>query len=63
MKAKVIPETCIGCGICVGICPEVFRMVDGKAVVIIEVVPPDLRVLCRQAAADCPVQAIEIKET
>lgn len=26
-------EKCIGCGSCESICPEVFEMIDGKAVV------------------------------
>ena len=63
MKAKVDPDICIGCGICVSICPGVFRMEDGKAVVFVATTPAELFVLCRQAASDCPVQAIEIEET
>jgi len=62
MKAKVNPETCIGCGICVNVCSEVFRLEDGKAVVIVEIVPAGSYATCRQASEECPVQAIEIKE-
>ncbi len=28
MIAKVDPDTCIGCGTCPAICPEVFQMND-----------------------------------
>ncbi len=28
MKAVVDKETCIGCGLCVNICPEAFRLED-----------------------------------
>lgn len=32
MKAMVDPDTCIGCGLCCGLCDAVFRMNDeGKA--------------------------------
>lgn len=35
MNPRVNKETCIGCGICPSICPEVFTMShDGKAEVI-----------------------------
>ena len=29
MKAYVDDETCIGCGTCPEVCPEVFHMTDG----------------------------------
>ena len=33
MKAYVDKDTCIGCGLCPEICPEIFKMEDdGKAV-------------------------------
>ena len=28
MKARVDQDTCIGCGVCPSICPEVFDMKD-----------------------------------
>ena len=40
MKAKVDQETCIGCGVCPSVCPEVFEMKDdGKSHVIADPVP------------------------
>lgn len=62
MIAKVDPETCIGCTLCVATCPGVFQMKDDKAVVVVALVPVELHVLCRKAAEDCPAQAIEVKE-
>jgi ferredoxin len=51
---KVDREKCIGCGACVSICPEVFEMKDGKAVV-----KSSTKAKCvREAADSCPVQAI-----
>ena len=29
MKVNIDREGCIGCGLCVEICPEVFRIADG----------------------------------
>lgn len=62
MKAKVDPETCIGCTLCVSICPEVFHMQEDKAVVYVDIVPAALADLAKKAADDCPVTAISITE-
>jgi len=61
MKAKVDPDICIGCGLCVSTCPEVFRMESDKAVVYVETIPAKLGDLCRKAADECPVTAIEVR--
>jgi len=63
MKASV-NESCTACGLCVETCPEVFEMPDDADIarVIVDTVPPDAEDACRQAADDCPVEAIEITE-
>ena len=61
MKAKVDPDVCIGCGLCVDTCPEVYRMEADKAVVYVEVVPVKLEDLCRKAKEECPVDAIRVE--
>lgn len=60
MKARVDADTCIGCGLCVSTCPEVFKMEDDKAVVIGSVVPKTAEENCKKATEDCPVTAIII---
>ena len=63
MKAKVDPDTCTGCELCVSTCPEVFEMNDdGVAVAKAEEVPKGAENSCREAAGDCPVEAIEVEE-
>ena len=60
MKAKVDPDICIGCGLCVDICPQVFKMNDDKAVAFVDVVPKEAEESCKKAADDCPVTAITV---
>lgn len=62
MKAKVDPEICIGCELCVQVCPEVFKMEQDKAVAFIDPVPASVQDSCRQAAEQCPVTAISINQ-
>lgn len=61
MKYKV-NENCIGCGLCTGMCPEVFSMTDeGLAIAIDEDVPEDALDSAAEAMDSCPVGAIEEK--
>ena len=62
MKATVDQDTCIGCALCVQICPEVFKMEEDKAIVFVPVVPPEVAATCQEAAESCPVAAITITE-
>ena len=62
MKVTVDEETCIGCEVCVDTCPEVFEMVYDKARVKINEVPKDVVEPCREAAENCPVEAIQIED-
>ncbi len=62
MKTKVDPDLCTGCELCTQICPEVFEMEDDLAVTKVDEVPADIEEACRQAAEECPVEAIIIIE-
>lgn len=57
-----VNEGCIGCGLCVGTCPDVFSMTDGGVAVAIETeVPADVIGSAEEAKDGCPVGAIEEK--
>ena len=59
MKYRV-NENCIGCGLCAGICPEVFSMTDeGVAEAIESEVPAEAEGTAAEAKDSCPVGAIE----
>jgi len=58
MAVKLDQETCIGCGVCVSSCPDVFEMDGDKA----KVIDADNNSGCAQDAADaCPVQCITVE--
>ncbi len=64
MKAKVDPDLCSGCGLCEGVCPDVFEMNDeAVARVKMEVIPSEAEESCRDAAEQCPCEAIIIDES
>ncbi len=58
---KVNKEKCVGCGLCISICPEVFELDEnGKSTIKKEMkenkeVPPCVK----EAIKSCPAQAIE----
>jgi ferredoxin len=61
MQANVDRDLCIGCNLCVEICPEVFVMGDDMiAKVIVGEVPAALEEKANDAKASCPVDAISM---
>ena len=62
MKAIVNQETCIGCGMCIDICPEVFVYnSDNKSEAVFDEIPDDLIDRAIEAKEICPVEAIVIE--
>ena len=61
MKVKIDENLCTACGLCVDNCPEIFEMND-TAFVKNENVPAELEEKVKDAAENCPVEAITIKE-
>lgn len=60
MKVSIL-DSCVGCGACAIINPEVFDMKDNKAIVN-NINIDKTEDLCIDAAISCPVNAIEIDE-
>lgn len=62
MIAKVDRTSCIGCGACASICPNVFEIDDeGIAIVTKNPVPGEEEENAQEAADGCPVEAITLE--
>ncbi len=60
MKVRVDEATCIGCGVCESLCPEVFKMGDDLKAKVLQ---PETDLECARDAADsCPTGSIIIEE-
>jgi len=62
MRVTVDEDTCIGCGLCVEECPEVFEMNDDQVRVKADEIPEDVMESCKEAAENCPVEAIQMED-
>lgn len=62
MKVTIDKSGCIGCGLCAGTCPEVFRIgEDGLAEVYAQPTGEE-EASAREAEENCPVSVIQTAE-
>lgn len=59
MKAKV-NEGCIACGMCVSLCPEVFRFNDEGLAEAYTDITEETRETAEEARESCPVSVIDL---
>ena len=62
MKVKIDKDLCTACGLCADTCPDVFSMGDESAEVKVETVPSEFEDKVKEAAENCPTEAIKIEE-
>ena len=62
MNVTIDEDTCLGCGQCEEVCPDIFKLIDDKAQVILDDIPSNLKDCCHEAEEICPVSAITIEE-
>ena len=56
-----VNENCIGCGLCVNLCPDVFTMLDEGIAAARDEIGPEQEPFVQEAAESCPVDAIEVE--
>jgi ferredoxin len=58
-RIEVDRDTCLGSGVCVGMAPDHFTLVEGRSSPQAETIDPDDVVI--DAADSCPIEAILIR--
>jgi ferredoxin len=61
MKVSIDADLCTGCGLCTDSVPDVFTLGDDVAEVSNPDVPANLEETVKEAAEDCPVEAILVE--
>ena len=57
-----VTDNCIGSGLCVTMCGNVFLMTEEGVAAARDEIFPEQEAPAQEAAESCPVQAIEIRE-
>jgi ferredoxin len=61
MNITIDRDACIGCGSCVEIAPEVFRLDDEEKAIVLDEQGAEEEIVIR-AAESCPVEAIYVAD-
>lgn len=62
VNAEVDKDTCIGCGLCTGIVPDVFEIVDDGKAEALGMITEDNKGSVQEAIDSCPTSAIGWEE-
>ncbi|MFA5392470.1 MAG: ferredoxin [Candidatus Paceibacterota bacterium] len=62
MKVKVDKNKCLGCGMCISLCPEVFELQNTKSKVKEKADLEKHKDCIKEAEENCPVQAIKMEK-
>lgn len=62
MRANVDQNICIGCGLCIGMVPDVFRMNDDNKAEVYQDATLENESMVQDAISSCPVSAIKWEE-
>jgi len=55
---ELVPERCIGCGMCLDVCPHAVFELKGLKV---DIVRRDACIECGACALNCPVEALSVR--
>lgn len=59
MKLQVDKNKCLGCGMCISLCPAVFEFKNGKSQIKEKVALEKYKDCIKEAAENCPAGAIK----
>ncbi len=55
---RIVPDKCIGCGLCIGVCPVGAISIKGAGYK--PVIDPERCIRCGACLSVCPVEAVEV---
>lgn len=62
MKPTVDQGKCIGCGLCISTCPDVFELDENGKSFVKTTDDCEKASCCQEAADSCPAEAISLEE-
>jgi len=63
MRIKINTKKCLGCGMCMNLCPKVFELKNGKSSIKKDAPLEKHKNCINQAISLCPAQAIKLEKS